>query len=165
MRKRLLKFLLIAGLCILPAMARAGERKEADIACKATDLEMVYDCMITLKGRTSGDPIAGAEFMVGADMPSMPGIHTVKPVPAQPHGMPGMYQARIHLEMFGEWALRLDFTKPDRDRVVKKFHFAGKGDHVGHTAESGMDHDMDKDDVNEGHKMQGHSEQEDTSAQ
>ena len=63
------------------------------------DQTLVYDCMITLEGKTSGTPIAEAEFTVGADMPSMPGAHNIRPVPAEPHGTPGTYRARITLDM------------------------------------------------------------------
>ena len=118
--------LVVIGLVQLSMLAAAGERKTAEVECTPVEQQaLVYDCMITLKGRKSGTPIADAEFMVGADMPSMPGAHNVHPVPAEPHGMPGMYRARIELEMTGEWALKLDFTKPNRDRLVRKLHFGG----------------------------------------
>ena len=114
----------IAGVGLLPLLAGADERKAAEVQCTPVEGQaLVYDCMITLKGRKSGTPIADAEFMVGADMPSMPGAHSVRPVPAEPHGMPGTYRARIELEMTGEWALKLDFSKPRRDRLVRKLHF------------------------------------------
>ena len=123
----------VAVLGLLPMSADATERKAAEVECTpAGQQTLVYDCMITLKGRKSGTPIAGAEFTVGADMPSMPGAHNVRPVPAEPHGAPGMYRARIELEMTGEWALKLDFSRPSRDRLVKKLHFGatdGKGGH------------------------------------
>jgi hypothetical protein len=35
------------------------------------------------------------------------------------HGM-GMYHVQLVLEMYGEWALIMDFTLPKRDRVVTK---------------------------------------------
>ena len=114
----------IAGLGLLPLLADADERKAAEVQCTPVERQaLVYDCVITLRGRKSGTPIADAEFTVGADMPSMPGAHNVHPVPAEPHGMPGRYRARIELEMTGEWALKLDFTKPGRDRLVRKLHF------------------------------------------
>ncbi len=124
-----LRLLVIAGFGILPMSAFAGERKQAEITCAPTDEKLVFDCVMMVTGRTSGSPIADAEFMVSADMPSMPGAHNVKPVPAFPRDQPGMYEARIHLEMLGEWAVKLDFTKPDRDRVVKKLRFEGVGGH------------------------------------
>ena len=79
--------------------------------------------------------IADAEFTVGADMPSMPGTHNVRPVPAEPHGTPGVYRARIELEMTGEWALKLDFTRPGRDRLIRKLHFGTTERHGGHKHE------------------------------
>jgi hypothetical protein len=54
-------------------------------------------------------------------MPSMPMAHNVKPVKAAPGAAPGEYTARIKLEMFGEWALKLDVRKPVRDQIVKRF--------------------------------------------
>ena len=126
MKAHLTGALAIAGLGLMPMPATADERKAAEVECKPVEQqELVYDCAIMLKGKKSGAPIADAVFVVGADMPSMPGAHNVHPVPAEPHGMPGMYRARIELEMTGEWALKLDFTTPSRDRLVKKLHFGG----------------------------------------
>ena len=130
--------LVIAALGLLSMPAAAGERKAAEVECEPTDQKLVYDCMITLKAKRSGAPIADAEFTVGADMTSMPGAHNVRPVPAEAHGMAGMYRARIELDMTGEWALRLDFTKPSRDRLIRKLHFGGM---AGQEApKSGMPH-------------------------
>ncbi|MDE0409323.1 MAG: FixH family protein [Alphaproteobacteria bacterium] len=128
----------VGGLGLSPMPAAAGERKVAVVECKPAERKLVYDCMITLKGKKSGKPVAGAEFTVGADMPSMPGAHNVRPTPAAPHGTPGTYRARIHLEMTGEWALKLDFTKPNRDRLIKKLHFGGMKRHG--ERGSGMSH-------------------------
>ena len=114
---------LISGIWLLSPPTAAGERKAADVECVPVEQKLVYDCRITLKGKRSGEPITDAEFTVGADMPTMPGAHNVKPVPAEPHETPGTYRALIHLEMTGDWALKLDFTKPSRDRVVKKIYF------------------------------------------
>lgn len=126
MKIRLSRVLIGAGLGMVAMTAAAEERKSAEVKCKPVEGQaLVYDCLITLRRKKSGTPIADAEFMVGADMPSMPGAHSVRPVPAEPHGRPGDYQARIELEMTGEWALKLDFTKPGRDRLVKKLHFGG----------------------------------------
>ena len=117
----------------LPVLAGADERKAAEVECAPVEHEaLVYDCTIALTGRKSGAPIADAEFTVGADMPSMPGAHSVRPVPAEPHGAPGAYRARIELEMTGEWALKLDFTRPARDRLVRKLHFGATKAHGGH---------------------------------
>ncbi|MDE2791872.1 MAG: FixH family protein [Paracoccaceae bacterium] len=116
--------LVVFGFGILPGIAIAGDRKHVEITCEPTNEKLVFDCTMMLTGRKSGVPIADAEFTVGADMPSMPGAHNIKPVPALPRDTPGLYEARIHLEMLGDWAVKLDFTKPDRDRVVEKIRFA-----------------------------------------
>ena len=130
---RLSAVFVVTVLGLLPMSADADERKAAEVECTPVEQQaLVYDCMITLKGKRSGTPVVDAEFSVGADMPSMPGAHNVRPVPAEPHGMPGMYRARIELEMTGEWALRLDFTKPSRDRLVKKLQFGGMDGHGAH---------------------------------
>ena len=124
MVSRFVAVLTIAGLGQLPVLAGADERKAAEVECTPVERKaLVYDCIITLKGRKSGTPVVSAEFMIGADMPSMPGAHSVRPVRAQPHGAPGMFRARIELEMTGEWALKLDFTRPSRDRLIKKLYF------------------------------------------
>ena len=138
MLKILLFIVFAVGGLVLSPMPAAGERKVAEVECKPAGRKLIYDCMISLKGRKSGMPVAGAEFTVGADMPSMPGVHNVRPVPAEPGGTPGTYRARVHLEMTGEWALKLDFTKPGRDRLIKKLHFGGMKRHVG--SKSGMSH-------------------------
>ena len=101
---------------------QAGEKKSAHVECATTDDRLVYECLITLTGKKSGQLISDAEFTVGADMPSMAMAHNVVPVPAHNHGN-GMYHVRIALEMYGEWALKLEFTKPHRDLVVTKLVF------------------------------------------
>jgi len=113
-----------AALCVLPALAVAGERVTADIDCATTDKALVYDCMIMLRGKDSGQPVAGAEIAVSASMPSMPMAHNVRPVTAMPMGGPGGYQAKIELQMYGEWVLTLDISGPTRDRIVETLHFS-----------------------------------------
>ena len=136
MNSRSVAVLVVAGLGQLPALSGADERKAAEVACTPVEQQaLIYDCTIALKGRKTGTPIADAEFTVGADMPSMPGAHNVRPVPAEPHGAPGMYRARIELDMTGEWALKLDFTRPGRDRLIRKLHFGAVEGTGGHTHE------------------------------
>lgn len=122
-------WILGAALGVLPAVALAGERVKADIDCAATDKALVYNCMIMLKGKKSGQPIDGAEVVVNASMPSMAMAHNVPPVTAMPMGGPGGYHAKIELQMFGEWALTLDVSGPTRDRVVETMQFGS--DHGG----------------------------------
>ncbi len=115
--KRALALLVLSGIAG-PALA---QRLDAEVDCKPTKQDLVYDCRFVLKEAKTGKPVSGAELAVGADMPSMPMAHNVKPVKAAPGAAPGEYTARIELEMFGEWALKLDVRKPVRDRIVKKF--------------------------------------------
>jgi hypothetical protein len=115
---------LLAALALLAAAApAAAQRLAADVDCKPTKHDLVYDCRIALKEAKSGKPVSGAEVSVGADMPSMPMAHNVKPVKAKPGAAPGEYDARIELEMYGEWALKLNVRGPARDVIVKKLDF------------------------------------------
>ena len=56
-------------------------------------------------------------------MPSMPVMHNVRPVKAAPGADNGTYQARLVLEMHGDWALQLNLSGPVRDRVVANMRF------------------------------------------
>ena len=115
---------LLAALALaLAAAPAAAQRLAADVDCKPTKHDLVYDCRIALKDAKSGQPVSGAEVSVGADMPSMPMAHNVKPVKAKPGTAPGEYDARIELEMYGEWALKLNVRGPARDVIVKKLDF------------------------------------------
>ena len=117
------RFLSIIGftlpLLVIPTSSPAADKKSGQVECAATDVRLAYDCIITLTNKQTGQTIKDAEFTVSADMPSMPGAHTVKPVAVMNHGM-GMYHVQLVLEMYGEWALIMDFTLPKRDRVVTK---------------------------------------------
>ena len=122
----ILRFLSVVGLAlwilVIPTSSPAADKKSAHVECATTEDKLVYECMITLTGKKSGQVISDAEFTVGANMPSMAMAHNVVPVPAHNHGN-GMYHVRIALEMYGEWALKLEFTKPHRDLVVTKLVF------------------------------------------
>ncbi len=89
--------------------------------------ELVYDCMIMLMERKSGKPLAAAKIMVGAEMPSMPMAHNVKPVIATAMDKPGMYHARVQLQMAGEWALTMEVSGPTRNRHVHTQRFGSQG--------------------------------------
>jgi hypothetical protein len=108
--------------CALPAHA---QRAQAVLDCGFTGTDFVYDCVITL--RQGEKPLAGAQVTVGADMPSMPMAHNVKPVKAKPGAKPGEYRARLDLEMTGEWAVKLRLAGPLRDQLVVLYEFDEKG--------------------------------------
>ena len=117
------RFLLVVGLAlwflVISTSSPAAGKKSGQVECAATDVRLAYDCIITLTNKQTGQTIKDAEFTVSADMTSMPGAHTVEPVAVINHGK-GMYHVHLPLEMYGQWALTMDFTQPKRDRVVTK---------------------------------------------
>ena len=128
MKARMLLISAAAALVLLPSAGQGAERAKAKVECTPAGEELVYDCMIMLMGRKSGKPLADAKIVVGAEMPSMPMAHHVKPVTATAMDKPGMYHARVHLQMAGEWALTMDVSGPTRDKLV---HTQSFGTHEG----------------------------------
>jgi YtkA-like len=114
----------IFTILILGATPVLAQRLAADLTCAPTKHDLVYDCRILLKEAASETPVSGAAVSVTADMPSMPMAHQTAPVKAVPGKAPGEYHARIALEMFGEWALKLTVRGRVRDVIVKKIEFA-----------------------------------------
>ena len=117
-------------------------RAKADVSCRPAKESLHYDCVITLTNARTKAPLTGVTLMVGADMPSMPMAHNVRPVKAEAGSEPGTYRARLELEMTGVWAVRLDLSGPLRDRVVNVLRFeddkvapatAAGPEHKGHT--------------------------------
>jgi hypothetical protein len=113
---------LILGL--LP-LAAAAQSPRAELACRATGTDFVYDCAIRLS--RGGKPLEGAQVTVSADMPSMPMAHNVKPVKAAPAQAPGEYRAKLDLEMLGVWAVKLRLSGPVRDQLILHYEFDSKG--------------------------------------
>ena len=114
-----MRFLLL--ICVFLTTSAAAQRVDANLDCKYTGKDFIYDCVIRLS--RGGEPLSGAQVSVGADMPSMPMAHSIKPVKARPGKKPGEYAARLDLEMQGEWAVKLRISGPVRDQVVKKVRF------------------------------------------
>ena len=94
---------------------------QAQLDCRFTGTDHVYDCVVHLA--RGGTPLAGAQVSIGADMPSMPMAHSVKPVKATPGKTAGEYRARLDLEMPGEWAVKLRLSGPVRDVLVLHYTF------------------------------------------
>jgi hypothetical protein len=114
----------VLALALIPALAAAQDiRAKAEISCKPTKESLKYDCTFRLVDAKTNKPLTGVTLTVGADMPSMPGAHNVRPVTAEPHGEPGTYRAQLELEMAGIWAVQLNISGPARDRVVKALRF------------------------------------------
>lgn len=107
---------------VFPAAAQ-NIRAKADVVCEPTKENLKYDCKIKLVDARTNAPLTGVTLTVGADMPSMPGAHNIRPVIAQAQDSPGNYRALLELEMTGVWALRLDIAGATRDRVVKVLRF------------------------------------------
>ena len=118
------KILLLALACAASTSALA-QRPQAELACRFTGTDFVYDCVIRLM--RAGRPLDGARIVLGADMPSMPMAHSVAPVKATPGAKPGEYRARLDLEMTGEWAVKLRLSGPVRDQLVLHYEFDEKG--------------------------------------
>jgi hypothetical protein len=125
MMKRILTAFSIA-LSLLVATtvaATAQERARADIKCQPSAQTLVYTCAITLARAKGGEAISGADVMVGADMPSMPMAHNVKPAKATPTEVAGQYNATLTLEMHGDWAVHITVGGPLRDKIVNVLNF------------------------------------------
>ena len=112
-------------LALLVSPAALAQKTDAKLDCKFTGTDFVYDCTIRLN--RGGEPLAGAQVTVGADMPSMPMAHNIKPVRARPTNTPGEYRATLDLEMTGEWAVKLRIAGPVRDQLILHYDFTESG--------------------------------------
>ena len=127
----LLVLLCISAYLISFSTIKVFAKTMSEVQCNGTEEKLVYECKIYLTDMKTKEKLSEAKFLVSADMPSMPGAHNVKPVMAHSMGL-GIYHARLKLEMYGEWVLKMDFTKPRRDRIVKKMIFGGQGHEMSH---------------------------------
>ena len=93
-----------------PGSAHAQVRAKADVDCKPGPQKLQYDCVIKLANARTNEPLSGLTLTIGADMPSMPGAHSVRPIVATEDSDKGTYRARIALEMHGDWALQLNLS-------------------------------------------------------
>lgn len=123
MKTRNMVLSLCAVLFMLDNVQAADIKAKADVNCAATPKTLEYDCTIKLVDSRSGQALTGIDVSVGADMPSMPMAHNVKPVKAAAGSEPGTYRARLELEMHGEWAVKMDLAGKVRDRIVKSMRF------------------------------------------
>jgi YtkA-like protein len=102
-----------------------AQKVAADLACRYTGKDFRYDCTVRLT--RGGEPLSGVQVTVGADMPSMPMAHNVKPVRARPGRTPGEYRAPLELEMPGEWAVKLRLSGAVREQLILHYHFTESG--------------------------------------
>ena len=115
---------MLLAVALFPAAVLA-QKTQAALECRHTGKDFAYDCRIKL--HRGGEPLSGAQVTVGADMPSMPLAHNIKPVKAQATKAPGEYRARLELEMTGEWAVKLRLAGPVRDQLVLHYEFDERG--------------------------------------
>lgn len=106
----------------LPALA---QKVRGEMECRFAGTDFVYDCTVKLERR--GRPLENARISIGADMPSMPMAHSIKPVAAKPGKAPGEYEARLDLDMTGEWAIKLRVSGAVRDQVILHYQFDERG--------------------------------------
>jgi len=109
-------------LALMAPQAALAQKTDATLDCKPTGKDFVYDCLIRLN-----PALAGVQITLGADMPSMPMAHQVKPVKASPTETPGEYRAKLDLEMTGEWAVKLRLAGPVRDQLILHYEFDARG--------------------------------------
>ena len=109
------------------AQAQPPERAHADLRCKASGKDFVYECSLRLRGAKTGAPMSGVEITVSADMPSMPMAHSIEPVKATPAGTPGLYTFRLALEMLGVWTVKLRLAGRVKDQLVETLDFDRRG--------------------------------------
>ncbi len=79
MKLALPALLAAAATAALPAGGAVAERAKADVACQPGAKTLQYDCTIRLTDARTGAPLTKVKVTVGADMPSMPMAHNVRP--------------------------------------------------------------------------------------
>ena len=89
----------LLGVFLMPVMTIGAVGKLVAMDCLAAGEKYAYECVVELRDAETGGAIVGAQFMVGAQMPSMAGAHRVKPVVVQEHGQ-GQYGFRIALKKY-----------------------------------------------------------------
>ena len=109
--------------CSTGSSGAAEIRARAEVACQPAADRLQYDCSVRLTNARTSEPLTGVALTVGAEMPSMPVMHNVRPAKAMPGQGLGTYQVRLVLEMHGDWALQLNLSGPMRDRVVTIMRF------------------------------------------
>jgi hypothetical protein len=126
-------------LVLISNAAFGDERPEVEVECQATEQKLEFKCIFNVKGRKLGEAFSDAVFEVNVDMPSMPLVHNVRPIKPKAMAEPGFYHGLLKLEMLGDWVLKITFSKPVRDVVIKKLSFGGYEAH----SHQHMDHSSD----------------------
>lgn len=128
---------LLSAALFAAALPASAQRAQAALDCKPAQQDLVYDCTLRL-ARRDGTPLpTGVQVSIGADMPSMPMAHNVRPVAAEPTAKPGEYSARLTLEMHGQWAIKLRLSGAADDVLVVHYAFEPNGARPIQPAKSG----------------------------
>ena len=114
----------VAALVAVAATCAAGGaaaqvRAKADLRCEQASEVLEYDCTVGLVDSRTNEPLTGLAVTIGADMPSMAGAHSLRPVVAAEGPAKGTYRFRLALEMHGDWALQINLSGATQDRVVR----------------------------------------------
>lgn len=112
-------------LLLVVSLPVPAQGTQAELRCNLTATDYLYDC--TIKLARDGKPLPGLGVTVGADMPSMPMAHALKPVQAKPGRSSGEYKAKLDLEMLGEWAVKLTLRGPVKAELTLLYDFDEKG--------------------------------------
>jgi len=113
-----MRVLLLLGL-LVPASGMA--QTKADMQCRSSGKELIYNCVIRLA--RGAEPVNGAQLSVSAAMPSMPDAHGLKPVKARRGKGPGEYLVQLDLDMPGEWDVTLRLSGAVREHLVLHYEF------------------------------------------
>ncbi len=99
--------------------ASGADRFNVDFTKKSTGhargLKYEYTFKVTTK---NGEPVPDAEFTVVGDMLAMRGHHPTQVAESEPGAVAGAYKATLHFFMPGEWELKLEFKKPQQDKLL-----------------------------------------------
>jgi len=120
----MIRFIVFALLAAV-ALPAAAERPKGTLECKPSGTDFVYACTIRLT--QGGKPLQGVKITLGADMPAMPMAHNIKPVVAKPTSQPGVYEAKLDLEMLGLWVVKLRLSGAVRDQLNLRYEFDQQG--------------------------------------
>ena len=103
------------------ALAQAAAPVTVEWTLEKTKKALEREATLTV-ANGQGQPVSGVTIEVNVDMPSMPMMHKVPKVIAEPAGEPGRYKARFTVEMAGAWAAQIEVKGAVRAKVIKKFN-------------------------------------------
>ena len=115
MRRTLLLLGVLGTGCSPPAPTAVA----VELACAPEASALRQRCLVRVTDRKSGRPVNGATVTLHADMPSMPLVHSVRPVTAAPGPAAGTYAGTLELEMAGRWVVAVRIGGPVTDQLTR----------------------------------------------